>query len=85
MNNIQQCLQSPCKQTTRRRRDSREKAGCLEEEDIVLLRSQLLALNINTFDLPTLLAAAGTPSDTRPAVICLTCAFLRKTGQLPRL
>lgn len=51
----------------------------------VLLRSQLLALNVNTFDLPTLLAAAGIHPDTRPAVIRLTCAFLRKTGQLPRL
>ena len=29
MNNIQQCLQNRCKQTTRR-----GKAGCLEEEDI---------------------------------------------------
>ncbi|KAG0721067.1 DNA repair protein RAD51 3 [Chionoecetes opilio] len=49
----------------------------------VVLHSQLLALNINTFDLPTLLAAAGVPPSRQHAVIRLTCAFLRKTGQLP--
>ncbi|KAG0714449.1 hypothetical protein GWK47_014121 [Chionoecetes opilio] len=51
----------------------------------VVLQSQLLALNVTTFDLPTLLAAAGVPPSRQHAVIRLTCAFLRKTGQLPRL
>ncbi|KAG0723761.1 Ribonuclease Z, mitochondrial [Chionoecetes opilio] len=45
----------------------------------VVLHSQLLALNVNTFDLPTLLAAAGVPPSRQHAVIRLTCAFLRKT------
>ncbi|KAG0696860.1 DNA repair and recombination protein RAD54-like [Chionoecetes opilio] len=49
----------------------------------VVLHSQLLALNVTTFDLPTLLAAAGVPPSRQHAVIRLTCAFLRKTGQLP--
>ncbi|KAG0726957.1 Kinesin-like protein Klp61F [Chionoecetes opilio] len=49
----------------------------------VVLQSQLLALNVTTFDLPTLLAAAGVPPSRQHAVIRLTCAFLRKTGQLP--
>ncbi|KAG0725444.1 Zinc finger protein 622 [Chionoecetes opilio] len=51
----------------------------------VVLHSQLLALNVTTFDLPTLLAAAGVPPSRQHPVIRLTCAFLRKTGQLPRL
>ncbi|KAG0722668.1 Mitochondrial intermediate peptidase [Chionoecetes opilio] len=51
----------------------------------VVLHSQLLALNVTTFDLPTLLAAAGVPPSRQHAVIRLTCAFLRKTGQLPHL
>ncbi|KAG0713272.1 hypothetical protein GWK47_016559 [Chionoecetes opilio] len=48
----------------------------------VVLHTQLIALNVNTFDLPTLLAAAGVPPSRQHAVIRLTCAFLRKTGQL---
>ncbi|KAG0716653.1 B9 domain-containing protein 1 [Chionoecetes opilio] len=51
----------------------------------VVLRSQLLTLNVATCDLPTLLAAAGVHPSRQHAVICLTCAFLRKTGQLQRL
>ena len=51
----------------------------------VLLRSQLVALNVHTFDLPTLLAAAGVHPTQQHAVIRLTCAFLRKTDQLSRL
>lgn len=51
----------------------------------VQLRSQLHTLNIHTFDLPTLLAATGVPPQQQPTVIRLTCAFLRKTRQLPRL
>ena len=51
----------------------------------ILLRSQLLALNITTFDLPTLLGAVGVHPSRQSAVIRLTCVFLRKTGQLPRL
>ncbi|KAG0729444.1 Multidrug resistance-associated protein 7 [Chionoecetes opilio] len=51
----------------------------------VVLQSQLLALNVTTCDLPTLLAAAGVPPSRQHAVIRLTCAFLRRTGQLPRL
>ncbi|KAG0713400.1 hypothetical protein GWK47_001861 [Chionoecetes opilio] len=50
-----------------------------------LLRGQLIALNVTTFDLPTLLAAAAVHPSQRPAVIRLTCAFLRKTNQLSRL
>ncbi|MPC84490.1 hypothetical protein E2C01_079229 [Portunus trituberculatus] len=49
------------------------------------LRSRLSALTITTLDLPTLLAASGIHPSWQPAVLCLTCAFLRKTGQLPRL
>ncbi|KAG0715429.1 hypothetical protein GWK47_011944 [Chionoecetes opilio] len=50
-----------------------------------LLRGQLIALNV-TFDLPTLLAATAVHPSRRPAVIRLTCAFLRKkTNQLSRL
>ncbi|KAG0728837.1 hypothetical protein GWK47_031657 [Chionoecetes opilio] len=45
----------------------------------VVLQSQLLALNVTTFDLPTLLAAAGVHPSRQHAVIRLTCAFLRKT------
>lgn len=51
----------------------------------VVLQSQLLALGVNTFDLPTLLAAAGVHPSRQHAVIRLTCAFLRRTAQLPRL
>ncbi|KAG0729689.1 NEDD8-conjugating enzyme Ubc12 [Chionoecetes opilio] len=45
----------------------------------VVLRSQLLALNITTFDLPTLLAAAGVRPSRQHDAIRPTCAFLRKT------
>ncbi|KAG0722700.1 hypothetical protein GWK47_044009 [Chionoecetes opilio] len=45
----------------------------------VVLRSQLLALNVTTFDLPTLLAVAGVCPSWQHAVIRLTCAFLKKT------
>ncbi|KAG0724835.1 Trafficking protein particle complex subunit 11 [Chionoecetes opilio] len=38
-------------------------------------------MNVTTFDLPTLLAAAGVPPSWQHSVIRLTCAFLRKTGQ----
>ncbi|KAG0714288.1 Ribosome biogenesis protein WDR12 [Chionoecetes opilio] len=51
----------------------------------LVLQSQLLVLNVATCYLPTLLAAAGVPPSRQHAVIRLTCAFLRKTGQLPRL
>ncbi|KAG0716922.1 RNA 3'-terminal phosphate cyclase [Chionoecetes opilio] len=51
----------------------------------VVLHSQHLALKVTTFDLPTLLAATCVPPSRQHAVIRLTCAFLRKTGQLPRL
>ncbi|KAG0718552.1 Dehydrogenase/reductase SDR family protein 7-like [Chionoecetes opilio] len=51
----------------------------------VVLRFQLLTLNVTTCDLPTLLEAAGDPPSWQHAVIRLTCAFLRKTGQLQRL
>ncbi|MPC97469.1 hypothetical protein E2C01_092786 [Portunus trituberculatus] len=47
--------------------------------------SQLSALAITTLDLPTLLAASGVHPSWQPAVHRLTCAFLRKTSQLPRL
>ncbi|KAG0713797.1 hypothetical protein GWK47_015388 [Chionoecetes opilio] len=53
----------------------------------VVLHSQLLTLNVATCDLPTLLEAAGVPPPPpswQHAVIRLTCAFLRKTGQLQR-
>ncbi|MPC25538.1 hypothetical protein E2C01_018656 [Portunus trituberculatus] len=49
------------------------------------LRSQLSALAITTLDLPILLAASGVHLSWQPAVLRLTCAFLRKTSQLPRL
>ncbi|MPC53300.1 hypothetical protein E2C01_047189 [Portunus trituberculatus] len=49
------------------------------------LRSRLSALAITTLDLPTLLAASGIHPSWQPAVLHLTCAFLRKTGQLPHL
>ncbi|MPC38483.1 hypothetical protein E2C01_031990 [Portunus trituberculatus] len=49
------------------------------------LRSRLSALAIRTLDLPTLLTASGVHPSWQPAVLRLTCAFLRKTGQLPRL
>ncbi|XP_050709265.1 uncharacterized protein LOC126994066 [Eriocheir sinensis] len=51
----------------------------------VLFRHQLRALDVPTFDLLTLLAAAGVHPSRQEAVIRLTCAFLRKTGQLTRL
>ncbi|KAG0720575.1 putative aarF domain-containing protein kinase 1 [Chionoecetes opilio] len=51
----------------------------------VVLHTQLLALNVAICDLPTLLAAAGVHPSRQHAVIRLTCAFLRKTGQLQRL
>ncbi|MPC91706.1 hypothetical protein E2C01_086762 [Portunus trituberculatus] len=51
----------------------------------VVLRSRLLALDVTTFDLPTLLSAAGVHPSRQPTVIRLTCAFLRKTDQLSRL
>ncbi|KAG0719069.1 hypothetical protein GWK47_051261 [Chionoecetes opilio] len=50
-----------------------------------LCSAQLLTLNVATFDLPTLLAAAGVHPSRQHAVIRLTCAFLRKTGQLQGL
>ncbi|MPC36576.1 hypothetical protein E2C01_030039 [Portunus trituberculatus] len=50
-----------------------------------VLRTQLLALGVNTFDLPTLLGATGVHPSRQSAVIRLTCAFLKKSGQLPRL
>ncbi|KAG0716056.1 Glutamine amidotransferase-like class 1 domain-containing protein 1 [Chionoecetes opilio] len=46
----------------------------------VVLHTQLLALNVATCDLPTLLAAAGVHPSRQHTVIHLTCAFLRKTG-----
>ncbi|XP_045107704.1 uncharacterized protein LOC123502605 [Portunus trituberculatus] len=46
------------------------------------LRSWLSALGI---DLLTLLAASGVHPSRQSAVLRLTCAFLRKTGQLSRL
>ncbi|MPC74352.1 hypothetical protein E2C01_068710 [Portunus trituberculatus] len=49
------------------------------------LRSRLFTLAITTLDLPILLAASGVHPSWQPAVLLLTCAFLRKTGQLPRL
>ncbi|KAG0728227.1 hypothetical protein GWK47_032942 [Chionoecetes opilio] len=45
----------------------------------VVLRSQLLTLNVATCDLPNLLAEAGVHPSRQHAVIRLTCAFLRKT------
>ncbi|MPC91573.1 hypothetical protein E2C01_086618 [Portunus trituberculatus] len=49
------------------------------------VRSWLSALAIKILDLPTLLAASGIHPSWQPAVLRLTCAFLRKTDQLPRL
>ncbi|MPC82123.1 hypothetical protein E2C01_076768 [Portunus trituberculatus] len=46
---------------------------------------RLSVLAITTLNLPTLLAASGVHLSWQPAVLHLTCAFLRKTGQLPRL
>ncbi|MPC46428.1 hypothetical protein E2C01_040148 [Portunus trituberculatus] len=46
------------------------------------LCSRLSALTITTLDLPTLLANSGVHHSWQPAVLRLTCAFL-KTGQLP--
>ncbi|MPC83069.1 hypothetical protein E2C01_077759 [Portunus trituberculatus] len=51
----------------------------------IALRSRLSILAITTLDLPTLLAASGVHPSSQPAVLRLTCAFLRKPGQLPRL
>ena len=51
----------------------------------VALRGNLQALGVPSFDLPTLLAAAGVDSSRQPAVIRHTCAFLNRTKQLPRL
>ncbi|MPD00643.1 hypothetical protein E2C01_096129 [Portunus trituberculatus] len=49
------------------------------------LRSRLSALAIITLHLPTVLAASGVHPSWQPAVLHLTCAFLRKTGQLSHL
>ncbi|XP_045127733.1 uncharacterized protein LOC123514149 [Portunus trituberculatus] len=51
----------------------------------VVLRDHLAALGVSTYDLPTLLAAAGAHSSHQAAVLRLTCVFLKKCGQLPRL
>ncbi|MPC85893.1 hypothetical protein E2C01_080692 [Portunus trituberculatus] len=51
----------------------------------IALRSWLSALAITTLDLPILLVASGVHPSWQPAVLRLTCAFLRKIGQLPRL
>ncbi|KAG0715947.1 39S ribosomal protein L10, mitochondrial [Chionoecetes opilio] len=51
----------------------------------VVLRSHLLTLNVATCDLPTLLVAAGVHPSRQHAVIRLSCAFLRKPGQLQHL
>ncbi|MPC39950.1 hypothetical protein E2C01_033503 [Portunus trituberculatus] len=49
------------------------------------LHSWLSTLGITTLDFPTLLAASGIHSSQQHAVLHLTCAFVRKTSQLPRL
>ncbi|MPC99262.1 hypothetical protein E2C01_094666 [Portunus trituberculatus] len=49
------------------------------------LCSWLSVLAITTLNLPTLLAVSGVHFSWQPAVLHLTCAFLRKTGQLPLL
>ncbi|MPC92153.1 hypothetical protein E2C01_087225 [Portunus trituberculatus] len=49
------------------------------------VRLRFSALAITTLDLPTLQAASGFHPSQQPEVLRLTCAFLRKTGQLPRL
>ncbi|MPC39134.1 hypothetical protein E2C01_032656 [Portunus trituberculatus] len=49
------------------------------------LRSRFSVLAIITLDMPTLLAASGVHPFWQPAVLRLTCAFLRKAGELPRL
>ncbi|XP_045104412.1 uncharacterized protein LOC123499945 [Portunus trituberculatus] len=51
----------------------------------VVLRDHLVALGVSTFDLPTLLTAAGVHSSHQAAVLRLTCVFLKKREQLPRL
>ncbi|XP_045107993.1 uncharacterized protein LOC123502793 [Portunus trituberculatus] len=51
----------------------------------VVLHDHLVALGVSTFDLPTLLAAAGVHSSHQAAVLRLTCVFLKKCGQLPCL
>ncbi|MPC76413.1 hypothetical protein E2C01_070823 [Portunus trituberculatus] len=50
-----------------------------------VLRTQLLTLGMNTFDMPTLLGATGVHPSRQSTVICLTCAFLKKSGQQPHL
>ncbi|MPC50570.1 hypothetical protein E2C01_044399 [Portunus trituberculatus] len=49
------------------------------------LCSWLSTLAITTLDLPTPLAASGVHPSWQPAVLRLTYAFLKKTGQLPCL
>ncbi|MPC51810.1 hypothetical protein E2C01_045663 [Portunus trituberculatus] len=49
------------------------------------LRSWVSALAITTLNLPNLLVASGVHPSWQLAVLCLTCAFLRKTSQLPCL
>ncbi|MPC58967.1 hypothetical protein E2C01_052982 [Portunus trituberculatus] len=44
--------------------------------------SWLSALATTTLDLPTLLLASGVHRSWQPALLRLTCAFLRKTCQL---
>ncbi|MPC83897.1 hypothetical protein E2C01_078618 [Portunus trituberculatus] len=51
----------------------------------IALCSWLSSLAIITLDMPTLLVASGVHPSRQPAVLRLTCTFLRKTGQLPRL
>ncbi|MPC62498.1 hypothetical protein E2C01_056583 [Portunus trituberculatus] len=51
----------------------------------ITLCSRLSALAIATLDLPTLLVPSGVHPSWQSTVLRLTCAFLRKTGQLPRL
>ncbi|MPC56791.1 hypothetical protein E2C01_050758 [Portunus trituberculatus] len=49
------------------------------------LRIPALCPGHHTLDLLTLQAASGIHCSWQPAVLRLTCAFLRKTGQLPHL
>ncbi|XP_045122669.1 uncharacterized protein LOC123511112 [Portunus trituberculatus] len=51
----------------------------------VVLCDHLVALGVSTFDLPTLLVAVGVHSSHQATVLCLTCVFLKKCGQLPHL
>ncbi|MPC40071.1 hypothetical protein E2C01_033623 [Portunus trituberculatus] len=48
-------------------------------------RSRLSALTITTLNLPTPWRPQGVHPSQQPSVLRLTCAFLRKTSQLPRL